>query len=77
MENCAMVWVPRKAWNDLNCEAFCYGFCHINARPETKMRGVLLEKLHKYLSLKWYIFIEQDLEKTWLLIDSIQCQLRS
>ena len=76
MENCAMVWVPRKAWNDLNCEAFCYGFCHINARPRTKMRGEFY-KTHKYLSHNKKIFDKQDLEQTWLLIDSIQCQLRS
>ena len=42
MENCAMVWVPRKAWNDLSCTDFCHGFCHIEARPRTKMRGALI-----------------------------------
>ena len=39
LENCAMVWVPRKAWNDLKCQEHLTGFCYIGARPRIKMRG--------------------------------------
>ena len=39
LENCAIVWVPRKAWNDLKCDHTCHGFCYIKPRPRTKLRG--------------------------------------
>ena len=42
MENCANIWVPRRAWNDLTCEQPCHGFCYIEARPRTKMRGMFV-----------------------------------
>ena len=45
MENCAMVWVPRKAWNDLSCSAYCHGFCHLEARPRIKMRGAIFQQV--------------------------------
>ena len=41
LENCAMVWVPRKAWNDLKCKEHLTGFCYIGARPRIKMRGAI------------------------------------
>ena len=48
MENCAIVWVRRQAWNDLSCNDFCYGFCRIEARPRTKMRGAIISNHFNY-----------------------------
>lgn len=48
MENCAIVWVPRKAWNDLRCDDFCHGFCRIEARPRTKIRGAIISNHYNY-----------------------------
>lgn len=32
LENCAMVWTTRNAWNDLICTERMYTFCHIQTR---------------------------------------------
>ena len=71
MENCAMVWIPRKAWNDLSCTDFCHGFCYINARPQTQMRGTFLTK--SFITIYPFFFLK-DFQGTWFLIDSLPCQ---
>ena len=32
LENCALVWATRNAWNDMLCTEKQYGFCHIQPR---------------------------------------------
>ncbi len=39
LENCAVVWPARKAWNDAICTVKSFGFCRMQARPRFFMRG--------------------------------------
>ena len=41
LENCAVLWPVRNAWNDLNCKSKAIGFCNIQPRPRFVMRGTL------------------------------------
>jgi hypothetical protein len=38
-ENCVAVWSDRRAWNDLGCSGYAYGFCNLPIRPRFKLRG--------------------------------------
>ena len=40
LENCAVLWPVRNAWNDLNCKSKAIGFCNIQPRPRFVMRGI-------------------------------------
>jgi hypothetical protein len=39
VENCAVVWPAKNAWNDYMCSLRTLGFCHIPTRPRYKLRG--------------------------------------
>ena len=39
LENCVMVWALRDAWNDLSCDRYLTGFCHVHRKPRFKIRG--------------------------------------
>ncbi len=49
MENCAVVWAERAAWNDIMCERPTPGFCFIHTRPSFKLRGAELRTHHVVL----------------------------
>ena len=39
LENCAVVWVNRDAWNDYMCFEKAFGYCLIQPRPNLILRG--------------------------------------
>ena len=39
LENCAVVWANRDAWNDFMCFEKALSFCNIQPRPRLVMRG--------------------------------------
>ena len=39
LENCAVVWANRKAWNDFMCFEKAHTFCNIQPRPRLILRG--------------------------------------
>lgn len=42
LENCAIVWTGKDAWNDQNCnEDFC-GFCEFDRAPDLQIRGTFV-----------------------------------
>jgi hypothetical protein len=41
MENCAVIWPSRDAWNDFLCAGSNFGFCQMQVRPRLRLRGVL------------------------------------
>ena len=80
MENCAMVWVRKNAWNDLRCTASCFGFCYIDTRPRTKMRGDIFQFDFFFLlfvSFTILFYLQKDTKMTLFLIASTQCQQTS
>ena len=39
LENCAMVWPARNAWNDVRCDDEYCAFCELEAAPDIRIRG--------------------------------------
>ena len=40
LENCAVVWANRDAWNDFMCFEGAQTFCNIQPRPTLILRGI-------------------------------------
>ena len=40
LENCAVVWANREAWNDFMCFEGAQTFCNIQPRPTLILRGI-------------------------------------
>lgn len=38
-ENCVVVWVARRAWNDQECGVKMCGFCELDEAPDVRVRG--------------------------------------
>ncbi len=39
LENCAMVWISRNAWNDVSCNHQYCSFCEFEKAPDIQIRG--------------------------------------
>ncbi len=53
-ENCVVVWVNRKAWNDQDCAATMCGFCELDEAPDVRIRGTVF--LHMLLNKHVCVF---------------------
>ena len=42
LENCAMVYVARNAWNDARCTKQYCSFCEFESSPDIEIRGKVL-----------------------------------
>ena len=53
LENCAVVWPDRNAWNDAPCSHLLNGFCHMQPRPRFVLRGrKILQNWKRYFNYK-------------------------
>ncbi len=39
LENCAMVWIARNAWNDVSCSHQYCSFCEFEEAPDIQIQG--------------------------------------
>ena len=39
LENCAVVWPSRNAWNDIDCAFKTCSFCELDRAPDLQIRG--------------------------------------
>ncbi len=47
LENCAMVYVARNAWNDVQCKHLYCSFCELERAPDIQIRGLIFFKKKK------------------------------